>query len=313
MSGLYINSAGISKYNINNNWIELTVSTISSINVDSINTEIPGAKAVYDCVKDNLLSAKQYTDEQITSALISSYNYTDKEVLSALTSSYQYTDEQVNLGLTSAYQYTNIAADTVLTTAYQYTDTEVSGKADKAEFTNIIPEENIKNGLYITDENAVNIYDGQDWRNLSKALSDTFDIDGDLTETVPTLYAVSSFVEEKLENIDIPEIPPSNLIFVDAFPSTGDSETLYISKLTKEAGFYTENGLQKINIDIDIADTLTETTPKEQIPCAGAVREYVNENIKIISDEFNAEISGKTELVIGDIPSARCGKYILYR
>jgi hypothetical protein len=200
----------------------------TEINKNSTNTEVPGAKAVYEHVKEKVyyavLSAQQYTDEQIVSGLTSAYQYIDekclssvqytdkeiskieKEISDSIISSQQYTDNKISSALIDANQYTNIAADTVLTTAQQYTDKEVSGKADSAEFTNIIPEENIKNGLYITDENAVNIYDGEDWRNLSKALSDTFDIDGDLTETVPTLYAVSAFVEEKIKNVIIKDI-----------------------------------------------------------------------------------------------------------
>ena len=107
------------------------------------------------------------------------------------------------------------------------------------------PTSGINNTLYVNNENHAQIYANDQWKDIAIEVVENFDTPSQTT--VPTTEAVSSFVDEKISNIDIPSTDLSNYYtkteaddkyaLKTAIPDTSSFITNSVSNLTN---YYTK-------------------------------------------------------------------------
>lgn len=166
------------------------------------------------------------------------------------------------------------------------------------------PTSGINNTLYVNNENHAQIYANDQWKDIAIEVVENFDTPSQTT--VPTTEAVSSFVDEKISNIDIPSTDlsnyytktevddkfitsaniPDNILLVESvsdFPTSGTNNTMYIAD-SSEARIYTDGEWKNISIKaVENFDTPNQTT----VPTTQAVKEYVETN-KLNVNDYNS-------------------------
>ena len=181
------------------------------------------------------------------------------------------------------------------------TDEKFATKIDIASSLNVLsvnefPATGLNNTLYINEENnETKVYLENDWKNLSmNVVEDLLTPD---QNTIPTTQAVSAFVDQKLENLDIPstEIDLSNyytkvdtdekfatkidiasslnVLSVNEFPTTGLNNTLYINEENNETKVYLNEEWKNLSMNV-VEDLLTPN--QNTIPTTQAVKDYVD-------------------------------------
>ena len=166
------------------------------------------------------------------------------------------------------------------------------------------PTSGINNTLYVNNENHAQIYANDQWKDIAIEVVENFDTPNQTT--VPTTEAVSSFVDEKILNIDIPSTDlsnyytktevddkfitsaniPDNTLLVESvsdFPTSGTNNTMYITD-SSEARIYTDGEWKNISIKaVENFDTPNQTT----VPTTQAVKDYVETNKLNVNDYNN--------------------------
>ena len=194
------------------------------------------------------------------------------------------------------------------------------------------PSSGINNTLYVNNEDHAKIYADNQWKNIALEVVENLDNPNQIT--IPTTEAVSSFVDIKISEIDIPSTDLSNyynktesdnkfatkdqivkeVVYVDTFPSAGIKDTIYV---TNDGETKIWNGSDFINMSYEAIDTIAENENNNTtIPTVKAVIDYVSaytptlpDNITTQGNEFNTG-NQLVQLVNGKIPDTLYDKDI---
>ena len=181
----------------------------------------------------------------------------------------------------------------------------------------------VANSIYVNKNTKESqIFDGTEFASMSLKTVPDFSTVGN--DTLATTQAISSFVDEKIAAIDIPNPDlsayqpisgmsnyalktdiPEEVVYVDAFPTSGITNAIYV---TPEGESKLWNGSEFISISYEVSDNFVGASPSA-VASVGAVIDYVNstvpsilpENITTQGNEFNSG-NQLVQLVNGKIP-----------
>lgn len=198
--------------------------------------------------------------------------------------------EYVSISLEITGDLTDSSSGTVPTSksvvdyisAYYTTKTYVDGELDKKAnssdikdhifFVDSLPSKSngIANSIYVlTNSRAAYLFDGTMFNQFSyETVSSIVNVND---ETVATTKAISSFVDNKIANIDLPD----NLLSVEnvsEFPASGVNNTLYVNG-NNELKIYTDNAWKNISLKVV---TNFDSASDETVPTTNAVKTYVD-------------------------------------
>ena len=216
---IYISNTGETKFWNGNEFINISYEALNEIiKNDKNNSTIPTIKAVLDYLET--YATKLDVTEAITSAMLSGQVDLSPYALKNDLNNFQPISGMTIYALKTEIPVTSsfITKDVSnLTNFYNKTesDEKYATKTDIASSLNIsevtdFPSAGLNNTLYVNDENQTKIYLNDEWKDVSIKVVETIQNANEVA--VPTVGAVSSFVDQKLENLDIPstEIDLSN-------------------------------------------------------------------------------------------------------
>ena len=216
---IYISNTGETKFWNGNEFINISYEALNEIiKNEKNNSTIPTIKAVLDYLET--YATKLDVTEAITSAMLSGQVDLSPYALKNDLNNFQPISGMTIYALKTEIPVTSsfITKDVSnLTNFYNKTesDEKYATKTDIASSLNIsevtdFPSAGLNNTLYVNDENQTKIYLNDEWKDVSIKVVETIQNANEVA--VPTVGAVSSFVDQKLENLDIPstEIDLSN-------------------------------------------------------------------------------------------------------
>ena len=203
---IYISNTGETKFWNGNEFINISYEALNEIiKNEKNNSTIPTIKAVLNYLETYA------TKLDVTEAIYALKNDLNNfQPISGMTIYALKTE----IPVTSSFITKDVSN---LTNFYNKTETDekYATKIDIASSLNIsevtdFPSAGLNNTLYVNDENQTKIYLNDEWKDVSIKVVETIQNANEVA--VPTVGAVSSFVEQKLENLDIPstEIDLSN-------------------------------------------------------------------------------------------------------
>lgn len=142
------------------------------------------------------------------------------------------------------------------------------------------PTSGINNTLYVNNENHAQIYANDQWKDIAIEVVENFDTPSQTT--VPTTEAVSSFVDEKISNIDIPSTDLSNyytkteaddkfitsanipeeVIYTSEFPTSGINNAIYVNDKGQSKIYANDNWIDmSLKVDTEITADAVSSVP----------------------------------------------------
>ncbi len=188
-------------------------------------------------------------------------------------------------------------------TSKTYVDTELNKKANATDvkdhifYVDSLPVKSsaITNSIYVlSNSHAAYLFDGTIFNQFSyETVSSIINVSD---TTVATTKAISSFVDNKLANIDLPD----NMVLIEnvsSFPSTGSNNTLYIDN-NDIFKIYTDNTWK--NISVNVVEDFT-TVSNDTVPTSEAVKNYVDKSAI-------ETVSGFTTVSDATVPTSKAVK-----
>ena len=166
-------------------------------------------------------------------------------------------------------------------TTKTYVDSELNKKANIADIKNHIfyvdslpnASAGIANSIYVlSNTKAAYMFDGTNFNKFSFETVDSFNSVNN--DTVATTKAISSFVDNKIANINLPD----NILSIEnvsTFPAAATNNTLYIDN-SNEIKIYTNNSWK--DVSLETVNDFT-TVSNETVPTTQAVKTYVDSSI----------------------------------
>ena len=142
------------------------------------------------------------------------------------------------------------------------------------------PTSGINNTLYVNNENHAQIYANDQWKDIATEVVENFDTPSQTT--VPTTEAVSSFVDEKISNIDIPSTDLSNyytktevddkfitsanipeeVVYTSEFPTSGVNNAIYVNEEGQSKIYANDNWIDmSLKVDTEITADAVSSVP----------------------------------------------------
>ena len=284
---LYITPDGDVQYYVNADagFVNLSFDVIDNLHQDIIeNDVIPDAKAVKTYINDKLADKVNLdivdsipdtgTHNTIYVTEEGEVKYFADETSGYIDLSYEIIGDLINDIDTNIIQVPNAVA------VKDYITNELKNNKSEVEVVSDFPESGNIDTIYINSgNNEAKYFENNEWKLLSiKAVTQIVGLGND--ETVPTTKAVSDYINDKIENIDFPEV-----FYITSFEGySADVSGLYIDE-NGQSRFW--SGTEWQNTSHEVIDEITEPDANK-IPSVKAVYDYVNGNKQI--DQTNTEI-----------------------